>query len=175
MGFNVTMVDPTYTGTTLVPRGVYKLEILNSEEKATSKGDGMYVELVISVVEPAECRGQFYEIVNTQNPNAKAVEIGQRTLAAIGNAVGVLEGEFSDLHHKPFVAEVKVEASTNPKYPGDKNRLGRVYWEEGSEPKQLGPSGPPAASTAAAPARPAVVTSNPAPKPAAARPWATKR
>lgn len=178
MGFNVTMVDPTYTGPktgTLLPKGAYKLEITHTEEKVTSKGTGKYVEMAISVVEPAEfAESTFYEKINTENPSADAVKIGQRMLAAIGNAVGLLEGEWEDLHHKLFVAEVLIEPGTNGY--ADKNKLGRVYWVEGSEPDQLGPKGPPAAATAPAPApRPTIVASNPAPKPTGARPWATKR
>lgn len=179
MGFNVTMVDPTYTGPTvgeILQRGPYKLEITHSEEKATVKGDGKYVELTISVVEPAEFAGTtFFEKANTENPSAKAVEIGQRTLAGIGNAVGILEGEYSDLHHKPFVAEVTIEPGSNG-YK-DKNKLGRVYWEIGSAPTQLGPKGPPAAATAAVQPSQATVTSITRAAPAAAtpRPWATKR
>lgn len=178
MGFNVTMIDPTYTGPktgTLLQKGAYKLEITHSEEKATSKGDGKYVSFTFNILEPADFAGSvFYENVNTDNPNETAVRIGQKVLAGIGNAIGILEGEYDDMHHKPFVSEVVIEKGTNGH--ADKNKLGRIYWEDGSAPAQLGPSGPPAASTATAAPRPTVVPMT-APKPAAAaaRPWGQKR
>lgn len=176
MGFDVTMVDPTYTGPSksfsVLPKGAYRMEIVAHDERNTKKGDGKFVELHLSVVEPAEFEGTtFFEIVNTENPSVAAVTIGKRTLSAIANAVGILQGEYDDLHHKSFVAEVSVEKGTI-EYPNDKNRLGRVYWEEGSAPDKLGPSGPPAASTAAAAPRPTVVPITQAkPAAAAARPW----
>jgi hypothetical protein len=175
MGFNVTNVDPTYKGrsTTLVPHGTYRLEIVSAEERVSkASGDSKYVEFGISILEPSEFAGQFfYQKTTTVNSNPVAKQIGDNQIAAIGNAVGLLAGEYEDLCHKSFVAMVEIEKGTNGY--SDKNKLGRVYWEEGSAPKGLGPmSAPP--SVAPEPVRQA-----PAARPAAAaatgaRPWAKR-
>jgi hypothetical protein len=60
---------------------------------------------------------------NTQNPSAKAVEIGMQQLTRLVSAVG-LSGftHESELRGKSFMAEVGIEKSKNPAYE-DSNRV----------------------------------------------------
>ena len=115
----------------LLERGDYPLVIVASELKTTRKGDGEYlkIELEAQQVEMEVAQGhpragaKVWSNFNTQNPSAKAVEIGMQQLTRLVSAVG-MQGftHESELRGKSFMAEVVIEKSKNPAYE-DSNRI----------------------------------------------------
>ena len=116
-GFDASQVEPSKPFEPL-PNGDYVCVISASEEKSTASGNGHYLELNVEVID-GECKGRrVFERLNLDNPNATAVEIAKRTLSAICHAVGVIQPrDAMELHGKPFVASIKVEARNDK--PGE--------------------------------------------------------
>ncbi|MCR9090864.1 MAG: DUF669 domain-containing protein [Proteobacteria bacterium] len=102
-----------------VPPGDYLAQIAWSEFKTTKRGDGQYLELEFEVLEPEEFAGRkFWDRLNLDNPNAKAVEIAERTLSSICRAAGVMQVEDSEqLHDIPMVVKLDIEG------PDEQNRV----------------------------------------------------
>ena len=93
----------------VVPSGWYEVEIVDSKEKQTNSGNGSYIELTLEIMGPTHKGRKIWDRLNLDNPNPKAVEIAQRTLSQICNAVGQLTvTDTTELHHKPMVAAVRV-------------------------------------------------------------------
>lgn len=113
---DTTNIDPA-SRFEIIPRGLYPVEIVASEEKATQDGKGSYIELEMSILDGPYMNHKLWDRLNLNNPNQKAVEIAQRTLAQICHAVskiGVTQSE--ELHHRAMLADVRVRpARTDPK------------------------------------------------------------
>lgn len=114
--FDANNVEPS-TPRDPVPPGDYLAQIAWSEFKTTKKGDGQYLELEFEVLEPEEFAGRkFWDRLNLDNPNAKAVEIAERTLSAICRAAGVMQVEDSEqLHEIPMVVKLDIEGPDEQK------------------------------------------------------------
>lgn len=108
-GFDATKIEKS-KGFEPLPVGAYTCCISASEEKATAAGTGQYLQLTIEVIDGEHKGRLLFERLNLQNPNPKAVEIAQETLAYICEAVGVLQPQNAMvLHGKPMVCSVGVE------------------------------------------------------------------
>ncbi|MEQ8511199.1 MAG: DUF669 domain-containing protein [Algiphilus sp.] len=116
-----------------VPPGDYLAQIAWSEFKTTKRGDGQYLELEFEVLEPEEFAGRkFWDRLNLDNPNAKAVEIAERTLSAICRAAGVMQVEDSEqLHDIPMVVKLDIEG---PDEQGRLNQRVKGYKAAGDAP-----------------------------------------
>ena len=72
-----------------IPIGWYQAQIIESEVRDASNGNGTYLLAVFEILE-GEYRGRkIFQNVTLQNQNQQAVEIGQRLLTDIYNAVGI--------------------------------------------------------------------------------------
>lgn len=108
-GFDANKVDPT-TPFEVLPAGDYEVVIVNSELKATSRGDGKLLELTLQVLSGEHQNRKLWDRLNLINPSAAAQQIARGTLSAICRAVGVATpNDSSELHGKPLVAVVKVK------------------------------------------------------------------
>jgi hypothetical protein len=92
-----------------LPTGEYLAVIVDSDIKPTSQNNGEYAEFVYEVIEPAALKGRkHWERVTLDNPNTKAVEIGQRQFASIREATGVANPrDTQELHNKPHIIRVE--------------------------------------------------------------------
>lgn len=107
--FDATGVEPKQDFETLPP-GEYPVVIVKSEMKPTKAGTGKYLEIEMDVADGPMKGRKVWDRLNLQNPNAQAVEIANRTLAAICHAVGVMNVSDSEqLHARPMIAVVKVK------------------------------------------------------------------
>ena len=87
------------------------------EIKKTKAGTGHYVKVALSIVEDGPHKGRkLWDQINIDNPEPKCVEIGLRTLAALGKAVGinVINNQtFPQIAGKLCVPHVKVRDDQN--------------------------------------------------------------
>jgi len=130
---NLDGFDPSQVPTdeyTVLPAGDYVGCILSSEVKHTKAGTGRYVLFVIEIIDGPHAGRRVFDLVNLWNPNPKAVEIAQRTLASICTATGVVRPtDTSELHNIPIGIKVGVDPDTGW---GEKNRVKKYYAVGGS-------------------------------------------
>ncbi len=110
----------------VLPKGKYLCELKNSELKATNKGDGKYLKLDFVICDGSDFDGQhIFGNLNVINSNPVAQQIGQGLLGQLAKSVGflVIPDESFELHDRKVLVEVKIQASTNPAYPEDKNQI----------------------------------------------------
>ncbi len=147
--FNAEEVEPLQP-MTVIPRGRYNAMITASEDKPTKSGSGAYLQLEFTITDGPHANRKVWARLNLDNPNATAVDIAKRELAAIYQALGVTKAtDSAELHDKPLVIEVAVEAKD-----GNENNRIKAYMSAGG---------------AAAPAR--VVPPKAEAAPAKSRPW----
>lgn len=97
-----------------LPAGDYDVIIVESELKATKKGDGHYLELKLQVISGQYQNRNLWARLNIDNPNATAKSIGCGQLSAICRAVNKLSiNDSSELHMLPFKVTVKVDKDSN--------------------------------------------------------------
>lgn len=108
--FDATKVKPLGAGGQL-PVGKHKVQIIDSEILATRAGDGAYIRFTLEIVDgPLIGTTGFYNI-NIENPNEKAVAMGQRQLSSLCHVTGVYNVQDSrQLHGISFMVEVKPQA-----------------------------------------------------------------
>lgn len=93
----------------LLPESDYRLQVVDSEMKPTSKGGTMLV-FTYQVVGGAHDGAKLFDRLNIQNDNQKAVEIAFQTLAKLVSACGVEKvNDSSELHGKSFLAHIEVK------------------------------------------------------------------
>lgn len=156
LGFNAEGID-TRDEYAPIPAGTYNVIISDSEVKQTKMGDGSYLKLTLEVQQGEYQGRKVFHNITLQNPNPTAVSIGQKHLAQICHAVGVLQvNDSAELHNRPLLAVVKIRKGDG-QY-SDSNEVQRY------EAAQLG----------AAPSFQAPPHARPAQAPAAA-PWAAQR
>lgn len=108
----------------IMPSIFYLGHVKKSEVKKTKAGTGLRLNMQVEVecseeegFEPEECKykGRLVFIgLNIQNPSQKAVEISQRELRSLCDAVGVPEVEDSEeLHDVTFGFKLGIEAGTD--------------------------------------------------------------
>lgn len=108
-----------------IPEGTYTVKLTKSEERATKKGDGAYINATFEVVEGDHSGRLIFQKFLIDHPSAKAVEIGKNQLNKFLSSVGVRNG-LSDLEedttrineftNKLVNAKVKIELPNDPKY-----------------------------------------------------------
>lgn len=114
LNFNAANVAPA-EAPEAIPAGWYIAQMVESEMKPTSNGQGAYLATVYQVLEGKYKGAKLFDRINLQNSNPTAVEIGYRQLSAICHAVGVIQVEDSaQLHNRPL----GVKVSLRPAGPG---------------------------------------------------------
>lgn len=103
---------------TAIDPGDYVAHIIKSEMKQTKNGQGQYLELMWQIVQGDNTGRNLWTRLNLVNNSIQAVEIAQKHLKSICDAVGV-PGPLSDsnvLHNKPCMIRVTKKAATS-EYP----------------------------------------------------------
>jgi hypothetical protein len=106
--FDATAVQPAQAFS-VIPAGKYKVQVVDSDMRATKDGNGQYLWLEMEILD-GEFKGQkLWDRLNLVNQNTQAVEIAQRALSALCHATGKLHvSDSADLHFIPVTATVKV-------------------------------------------------------------------
>ncbi|MFZ5832267.1 MAG: DUF669 domain-containing protein [Planctomycetota bacterium] len=112
-GFDTNSVPPQEDYDVLPP-GKYPVMIEKAEVKQTKAGNGHYLALTMVVIDGPHKNRKVFDNINIQNPNQQCQEIGLRTLAALGQAVGLPVVNDENLFlNKLCVAHVKVKDGQN--------------------------------------------------------------
>jgi Protein of unknown function (DUF669) len=145
-----------------IPIGWYQAQIVESEVRDASNGNGNYLLAVFEIL-GGEYRGRkIFQNVTLQNTSQQACEIGIRLLTDIYTAVGH-SGPTRDIRvllFKPVMARVGIKRDEGGIYP-DRNAISQVKPPDyqpkrgsGSGPSRtppVTPKGPTSAPTSAAP------------------------
>ena len=115
--------------------------------KATSTGNGSYLELKVQVLGGDYANRTVFDRLNLDNPNQQAVDIAYRTLSAICHAVGMGQQEVEDsqmLHGRPFLFKVnergaRTDPTTGTRYEAS-NEIKGYKAMDPTAPPVLGPS-----------------------------------
>lgn len=150
----------------VIPPGDYLVQVVQSDLRATKKGDGQYIWLELDILDGQYSGRKLWDNVNIINPNAKAQEIGQKILAQICKATGLAAVTDSEqFHFKPMIAKVKVQPATD-QYDAS-NQVKAYRPADGGASQQPG--------QVAQPATAAPVQQQPATQSTSALPWQQNR
>ena len=134
-----------------LPAGWYSVMIVAEEQKEAKSGNGEYVKMEMEVTEGQYKGRKLWEQFSLWHTNPQTVEIAQRGIATIAQAVGIAKcTDTAELHNRVFDAKVIIEKSDQY---GDQNRV-RGYRKHAGT---AGPMAPPPQAQA--------------PKAASAAPW----
>lgn len=108
--FDSDSVDPAADFGPLPP-GEYTVEVIDADMRPTKKGDGQYVWLELSVIEPAAyVNRKLWANLNIVNPSAKAQEIGLAQFSSLCRAAGIRQCKDTDeLINKVVNVDVKIK------------------------------------------------------------------
>jgi hypothetical protein len=145
-GFDTSSAPPD-----VVPPNDYLCWIQESTLKPTKAGNGHYIEVTLQIVDECEFKGKLlWDRINIDNPNEKAVQMAQRSLAAIGIAAGISHLSDTSMLQGKFVVAVVKEKD------GENNvRTYKVPAQAQASPGPQAPATPVAPMAPAAPAQPA--------------------
>lgn len=102
------------------PAGKHPFTIVKSEIRQTKAKTGHYLMLQCKCFEGPAVGKVYFINLNVDNPNPIAVEIAEKELNSICDALGLVGVEDSaELHELPFVLDM-VEDTSNSDYPGNK-------------------------------------------------------
>jgi hypothetical protein len=108
LGFNVSEV-PEDNRFSPLPKGQYKVMIVDDEEKTSSKGHE-YIALTIEVIEGDFKGRKLWENLNLNSDNATAVNIARQICKKIGEAIGNVNiQDTREMLNKPFSIEVDIK------------------------------------------------------------------
>jgi hypothetical protein len=112
-GFDTHSVEPQ-TDFAVIPPGKYPVVVEKAVVKATKTNTGHYLELTLSILDGPFKNRKVWDRINIQNPSSQCVEIGLRSLAALGQAIGLASISDTDqLVNQICVAHVKVKDEQN--------------------------------------------------------------
>jgi len=97
-----------------LPNGEYIAQIKSSEMKKTKAGTGSYLQLIWTILHPAEFKGRvLYDNLNLNNPNPVAEDIANKALNSICAACDKVGVEDSvELHGIPIKLKVQYVKAT---------------------------------------------------------------
>ncbi|MCU0812732.1 MAG: DUF669 domain-containing protein [Thiobacillaceae bacterium] len=120
-----------------LPAGWYPVMIVDEEQKEAKSGNGEYVKMTLEVTEGPYKGRKLWEQFSLWHTNPQTVEIAQRGIATIAQAVGIAKcNDTTELHNRVFDAKVIIEKSDQY---GDQNRI-RGYRKHAGT---AGPMAPP--------------------------------
>jgi hypothetical protein len=112
-GFNPATVPPA-DDFDVLPPDKYPVMCEEAEVKPTKAGTGYYIALLFTIIDGAFKGRKLWGNININNPSQKCVEIGLRSLAALGQAVGIPNiVDTAQLKGKACLAHVKVKNGDN--------------------------------------------------------------
>lgn len=112
-GFDTGSVPPA-EDFVAIPPGKYPALVEKAEVKSTKAGNGHYVELTLSILDGQYKNRKLFDRINIDNPSQECVSIGLRSLAALGQAIGLTSiSDTSQLLQKVCIAHVKVKDEQN--------------------------------------------------------------
>ena len=116
-----------------IPEGSYVAVIEDSEERQTRAGNGSYLKLTWRIIDGPYQGRKVWENLNLDNPNEKAVEIAQRSLAEICVACRLQDvPEDSEvLHNKPMKIKITIREASNG-YAASNDVRGHAYEQSGA-------------------------------------------
>jgi hypothetical protein len=112
-GFDTHSVNPQ-TDFAAIPPGKYPVIVEKAEVKQTKAGTGHYLEVQFSVLD-GQCRNcKLWDRINVDNPNQQCVDIGLRSLSALGQSLGIANIQATEqLLNGVCIAHVKVKNEQN--------------------------------------------------------------
>tara|TARA_R110000868_G_scaffold159276_1_gene387993 strand:- start:1940 stop:2422 length:483 start_codon:yes stop_codon:yes gene_type:complete len=119
--FDPTTVEPSKFG--LCPIGEYIAEVTESDYKTTKDATGKFIELKMTILDGPQAGRTITDRLNVKHTNQMAVDIAQRTLKDILDAIGHTE-QFRDtsvLHSRPM--KIKVSITTRKTTGEDQNSI----------------------------------------------------
>lgn len=102
------------TGFDPIPPGWYSVYIDHAEVKETKAGDGMKLEVEMTVVGGPFSGRKVFPMINFMNPSQRATEIGREQLARLSKACDLKEEFFEDSSEvvgKTIVVMVTIDIS----------------------------------------------------------------
>lgn len=160
-----------------VDPGWYNAQITDSKMKRTNNQAGLYLELTWTILD-GPCAGRkVWQRLNLVNPSAQAVEIANKFLKSICDAVAVPGpiGDSAVLHNRPCKIRV-IKTPATAQYPEGNEVKGYKPYDgvaaPAGAPVAAAPAGPAAVAAAAAAPAPAAPAPAPAPAPTAPAPVA---
>lgn len=125
LNFDARQVAPQ-TGFDPVPPGWYNVIVDETEMKPTKLNDGAYLKVRYSILDGQFANRKIYTMINLQNKNPQATEIGLKQLSALAHAVGVLMVQQSEqLHNIPLKVKAKIRPAEG-EYDAQNNI---IQWE----------------------------------------------
>jgi hypothetical protein len=108
-----------------LPSGEYPVMITDSDVKPTKRGDGSYLELTLQVIDGPMKGRLAWARLNIDNPSAKAVEIANRELKSICEAIGITQQvtDSAVLHNRPMIARIEYVKADGVKTQRDSNEI----------------------------------------------------
>ena len=104
-----------------LPAGDYNMMIIETDISENKKGTGSYLKVVLHCLDEEYAGRRVYEYINFVHQNEKVQTIGERQLAELCNACGVLElSDTQELHDIPLKARLKIEAGNEQFGPSNK-------------------------------------------------------
>ena len=123
-----------------IPPGEYPVLIERAEVKKNGKKTGYGLKLGLSVIDGEHKGRKVFANITLSNPNQKAVEIGHRELATLGQALGMVAiTDSSEVTNKTMTVKVKVKED---KVYGKQNEIttykpyGQVQPQQPAQPQQ---------------------------------------
>lgn len=111
LNFNAATVAPQEALEAL-PAGWYAAQIVESEMKPTSNGQGQYLQLTLQIMGGQFNGRKVRDRLNLVNANQTAVEIAYQTLSAICHATNIIQiQDTQQLHGRPMEIKVSVRAA----------------------------------------------------------------
>jgi hypothetical protein len=101
----------------VVPAGEYPMILVDSEKKATSKGDGAMLKCKFQIVSGEFQNRVVFKNFNLWLPSEQAVQIARGEFSELCRSVGVATPrDSSELHNKPVMCKVKIRKDKNGQY-----------------------------------------------------------
>lgn len=144
------------------PSGEYLVQIVESDVKANKNNTGEYAELVYEAMDGEHKGRKLWANLTLTHTNETAQSIGQRQMASLREATGVLSPDDTrDFHYKPHVIRVEFYPVGSTYAYGSKKGQARQYeeneikaWKKAEGFVASGNGSPFAGAAAATPASP---------------------
>ena len=106
----------------VLPVGIYTAKVRKAEVKEAKTPGNFYINLQVEITGPTHAGRIVFDILNVQNANATAQDIGQRAFANLRAAIGVGEIDDTDelVNGRDF--EVSLGIEKDAQY-GDRNKI----------------------------------------------------
>jgi len=155
-----------------IPAGWYEVEISSAEVRKTKKNDGAFLKLELTVTGAQFSGRKIWKNINLSNPSAKAVEIGTRELAGLGQALGLVAiSDSAELVSGKLQVKVGIEAREG----FDPQNDVKAFKALDGAPAKASPAGrPPAKAEPAKVSTPPAASAAPATGAKKPRPWERK-